>query len=352
MQNVWHRHAKKVHTAVLITVLLCSFCIFPQRASAAQLSPRSLFVLDNNVRAVTTHRFTFNYVNPSASVGVVEILYCTSPLESLPCVAPNGLDASAASLASQSGESGFTLNSTTANSLILTRTAAVPNPATSSSYTFNGVRNPDPPEQSFYARIHTYTNLGDPSYIDFGSVVNATAHSIFIQGEVPPILKFCVGVTIPGDCSTAEGNIVELGNMSTAFASSGTSQMQVGTNAEFGVAIAVYGTTMTSGNNSLPALTAPTASAPGASQFGLNLRQNTIPNVGTDVTMGFDAHIVPTARYNIMNRYTFASGDTIAVSSRPTNMQTLTASYLANISRSQAPGVYTATMTYICTAMF
>jgi hypothetical protein len=171
-----------------------------------------------------------------------------------------------------------------------------------------------------------------------------------LSAEVPPYLKFCVGLSIGDDCTTAEGNLIDFGDMSRTVASSGTSQMLAATNAEIGLAIAVYGTTMTSGNNVIPALASPTVSAPGNAQFGINLRANSSPPVGQNPSGGGISN--PAARYNSPNLFAFGSGDMVATSPNATDTRKFTVSYIANISPAQAPGVYTATLTYICTATF
>lgn len=339
----------RLRTAVLITVLLCS--LLPLRvAHAEQLDRRSLAVSDTLASATAKHTFGFVYMTSGMPIGAVEFLYCDSPLEDLPCIAPAGVDASGAILSGQTGETNYAIASTTANSIVLSRTASVPDTLARSTYAFNNIVNPSAARKSYYVRIHTYSNVGDSNYIDFGSVVNTTGTKIHIETEVPPILKFCVGVNIRGDCETADGNLVDLGVLDTHYAGVGTSQMQVATNAEFGVAISVYGTTMTSGNQTLPPLVNPTASAPGNSQFGMNLRRNSSPQVGEDPRGS--GMVFPTARYDIPNRFTYTSGDVVAMGIVPTLPQTLTVSYLANISGGQMPGVYNATMTFVCTGVF
>ena len=339
----------RLRTAVLITVLLCS--LFPLNVvHAEQLDRRSLAVSDTQAGATAKHTFGFVHVTGGVPIGSVEFLYCDSPLEDLPCVAPPGVDASGATLAGQTGETGYSIVGTTPNSIVLSRPPEVTDTITRSTYAFTGVVNPSDERKSYFVRIHTYTNAGDSSYIDFGSVVNTTGTKIMIETEVPPLLKFCVGVNIRGDCETADGNLVDLGILDTHYAGVGTSQMQVATNAEFGVAIAVYGTTMTSGNQTLPPLANPTASAPGNSQFGMNLRQNSSPQVGENPRGS--GVVFPTVRYNTPDRFTYRSGDVVAVGIVPTLPQTLTVSYLANISGTQMPGIYTATMTFVCTGVF
>jgi len=58
------------------------------------------------------------------------------------------------------------------------------------------------------------------------------------------------------------------------------------------------------------------------------------------------------ANYNNGALYRFNTGDPVAGAAVPTNANTYTSNYIVNIGGSQAAGVYTATMTYICTASF
>ncbi|HET8671316.1 MAG TPA: hypothetical protein VFM05_12035 [Candidatus Saccharimonadales bacterium] len=321
------------------------------QADALALGERSLLIDSSDANADTQHTFTFTYATSSTSVGSVAFEYCTSPLPAIACSAPAGIDASGATLTQQTGTNGFVVLSSQASRIVLSRAPSVPVTAGSSQYVFDNVINPDGTPSTFYVRITTYPTIDATGpETDFGAVVNAITSGIDITTEVPPILNFCVGVSIPGDCSTAEGNLIDLGTLKTADVSIGTSQMTAATNALFGLAIAVYGTTMTSGNNVLTPLASPTPSAPGNSQFGLNLRANSTPGIGQDPQGAGSA--VPTASYDIPNRFTFNSGDVVAISSSPTDTRKFTASYIVNISPTQPPGVYTATLTYICSATF
>jgi hypothetical protein len=141
-----------------------------------------------------------------------------------------------------------------------------------------------------------------------------------------------------------------MGVLREGSVATGTSQMVAGTNAEFGLAITANGTTMTSGNNTIAALGAPTPSAPGNAQFGLNLRANTSPPIGQNPSG--PGVMSPTASYNIPNRFMFHAGDVVASTAGTTDLRKFTVSYIANVPPAQAPGVYTATLTYICTASF
>jgi hypothetical protein len=351
--GMWRTIARRVVlvscTGVLSVAAL--LVISPQSVFAAQLGSRSLQLGSATASATTTHTFTFSYATPGADVGSLVFEYCTSPLEALPCNAPAGLNASGAILATQSGETGFFPLTTQTNRIILTRAPAQPPTNNPSQYAFDNIVNPSAAAETFYARITTHVSVdGSDAPTDFGAVVNSTSEGVQVSSEVPPYLKFCVGLSVSNDCTSTGGNLIDLGDLSTNSASRGSSQMLAATNADLGLAIAVYGTTLTSGNNIIPPLAAPTVSAPGNAQFGINLRANTDPAGGQNPSGGGVAN--PAANYNTPNRYMFANGATVATSPDVTDIRKFTVSYVANISPSQEPGVYTATLTYICTATF
>jgi hypothetical protein len=219
--------------------------------------------------------------------------------------------------------------------ILITR---IPAPTSSEQvqYVFNNIINPST-TLNFFIRISTFqTNNGSGAYTDFGAVATATTTGVSVRTQVPPILDFCTGLIITGDCSTASGYFIQFGNFSSLNTANATSMMEVGTNASSGIVITVNGTTMT-------------ANTIGTSQFGLNLRANTNPVVGNDPIGG---SVVLAADYDVPNQYQFNNGDIIAYSSGPTDLAKLTASYIVNISKSQTVGIYDTTLTYICTASF
>jgi hypothetical protein len=141
-----------------------------------------------------------------------------------------------------------------------------------------------------------------------------------------------------------------MGILSSNSANKGQSQYAVATNDPTGYNVFATGTTMTSGNNLIPSLTLPTASLPGTGQFGINLRANLIPVVGQD-PVGFGTGL-PSANYNIPNRYLFNDGDNISSSSLPSDYNRMTVSYLVNVPKAQPPGIYSTTLTYVATVHF
>jgi hypothetical protein len=178
----------------------------------------------------------------------------------------------------------------------------------------------------------------------------STAQPVQLTGVTPEILVFCVGTSIGADCTSVAGSTIDFGDFSPVLTRSGTSVMQAQTNAANGYNVTINGTTMASGVNTIPALAAQTASTIGTSQFGMNLRANATPAVGADPTGAGSGTFSGT--YGTANTYRFGTGESVAQAAVPTNANTFTSSYIVNIGGAQAAGVYTATMTYICTASF
>jgi hypothetical protein len=139
--------------------------------------------------------------------------------------------------------------------------------------------------------------------------------------------------------------------------------MSASTNATGGYSITVNGPTLTSGGNNIAAMASRAAGARGVSQFGMNLKLNTVLTstvaVGAEVddpSNGTDLRGQATAGYDTVDEFKFASGDVVANSAfnsaGPTNAQIFTVSYIVNVPGSQTAGTYTTTLTYICTPTF
>jgi hypothetical protein len=243
------------------------------------------------------------------------------------------------------------LVNTTNGSPYLIRVGAAVAAVTPLSYALSNITNPSATNTTFYTRVSTYTgNDGVTGPVDNGAIAVSTDQQVTLTGVTPEILIFCVGTAIPTDCSSMTGSTVDFGDFSPQATRSGTSMMQASTNAAGGYNVTINGSTLASGVNTIPALGSPTASVIGGSQFGVNLRANTTPPIGNNPTGAGTGTL--NAAYNTPDQYQFVSGSTVATASAPTNANTFTSSYIVNIGGAQAAGVYTTTMTYICTANF
>lgn len=336
--------------SVLLSVTILGQ-LLPATAQADQLLRRSLKLADSQASVTSQYDFGFEF-RSNTPVATVVMEFCSnSPYIGDTCTVPIGLNLSNATLVNQTGNIGFSVSAdTTANRLVLQRNGSAANTMLS-TYTISDVVNPSN-TGSYYVRLQTYQTTqatGEPD--NFGGIAFAINQNVDVTAIVPPYLLFCVGVTVNGfDCENVVGNYVNFGEFSNRQASQGTTQMLAATNALDGYTIRVNGPTLTSGNNIIPNLVGSDTSRPGTSQFGMNLRANSSPQGGLDVS-GTGGGL-PTNGYNQINNYRFNAGDVVAVSATPDRARKYTATYLVNITRLQSPGAYVSTLTYICLGSF
>jgi hypothetical protein len=338
--------------------------------AATTLTSRSVTLGTSAATTSTSYTAAFK---PSATenIGSVKFQLCDSPVETNPCNQPSSGSMLSAALNTSSPtsapfNSGFVAGSggQAATSTAFWITNSTPQGVTSGiTYTIQltNVTNPNTANYQFYVRITTFSDAAGSLQNEFGAVALSTASQITVTGNMPESLVFCVGITISTDCTTiGGGTTVNFGTFSPLSTSTGTSVMQASTNASSGYVITINGTTMTSGSNTIPAMGTQSAnsaacspsctSTTGTSQFGTNVRDNTTPNVGTNVSgtggaTGFGG-------YNTVDAFRFFTGDTVASVGAPSKANTFTNSYIVNVGGDQAAGQYTATMTYICTTTF
>lgn len=341
---------------------------------AADITQRSLTLQSGDDGGSTAggnvaHHFAFT-VPTTDNIGSIEFEYCTTA--SGTCTLPTGLDTTSATLdfedtsGTNGGATGFSIVNTANGAPHITRTAAEIATTTELGYTLGNVTNPTTVNETFFVRISTFTTedaTGEP--VDTGTVTASTAEEIVLSGTMPESLIFCTGETVDStsgipDCSTATSGAVEFNQLfsptDTAFA---TSQMAASTNADNGYSITINGDTLTSGTNTIPAMSSADVSTQGTGQFGLNLKENTDPVVGSEVTPaadGTDLRGQAATDYDTVDTFKFADGDAVANSynggAGPTNAQIFTSSYIVNVPGNQPAGSYTTTLTYVCTATF
>lgn len=339
------------HCSLLLTAALLFTAVPRVFASDILLQSRSNTIASPIASAVTLHEFRFTITETSVPVGSISLEYCSnSPIIGDPCTAPTGLDLSSASLTQQQGETGFAIHAnSTSSRIIITRPASLP-AGSPSLYRFENVINPNT-EGSYYVRIETFTSTDATGLnIEQGGVVFAITAALNVTAEVPPYLTFCASVTINAfDCSTATSYFIDMGEFSASTATRASSEFVVATNAQYGYSVTLNGTTLTSGNNTIPALSG-SGSSPGTSQFGINLRSNTNPSIGAE-RQGPGIGVVG-AGYGTPNQFRFQAGDTLVTSTNSSDLNKFTVSYMTNIAASQPAGYYVTTLTYICLANF
>lgn len=320
------------------------------RSDAAPIRNASVTVGTSTPGANTSHAIRFD-LQTAANMGSIEFEYCINgPFIGSPCTVPPGLDVLSANLSSEAGETGFSIHpNSTSNKIIITRTPGMvtPQPVT---YIFENVINTTTPGMSTFIRVSTFaSDDATGSRTDTGVVMFSTSGALSVGGFVPPYLTFCAAVAVANDCSSTTGDRINLGELSITIPSTATSQFAGATNDVNGFTVTLLGTTMTSGSNTITAIPAPAASAPGTSQFGINLRANTSPAVGQN-PLGSGTS-VPEPDFDIPNQFVFQNG-TLTASPLSTDYNTFTVSYIVNIPAGQPPGIYSTTATFLAVAMF
>ena len=332
-----------------IFLIFWHFVLAP--VSGDRLGNRVLQIGSNQIQATTDYNLSFDIVSPGTLGSIVAEFCSNDPLFTSPCTTPIGMDVSQANMVSQSGPGGFSVSgASTANTLILSRTPAV-TPVTNVSFHFDNMVNPSN-AGSYFVRVKTYSTAdATGAASDYGGIAFAITELIAVTAEVPPYLAFCTGISITGlNCANASGDYIDFGELSSKKTSHGSSQMLVATNAEQGYAITAGGTTLTSGNNTIPPLFTGDISRPGVGQFGFNLTANTTPAEGNNpVGPGVS---FPKPEYNQQNVFRFVNGETIVSNTVPEDVRQYTSSYIVNVPASQAAGVYVTTVTYVCLANF
>ena len=357
---------------VLIAGIIAS-AFPPKSASAAQITVRSLTLQQGATDAGSkpggsvNHFFTFT-IPTTGNVGTIEFKYCA--LASGTCTTPTGLITTSATYGVEAGATGFTLVNTTNGAPYITRAASSIPATTVVSYHLNGVTNPTATNQTFYVRISTFVaTTPTGGAVDTGTVAASTATQIVLTGTMPESLIFCTGATITTtigipDCSTATAGSISFNQLfSPADTATATSEMAASTNASSGYNITVNGATLTSGANTVLAMSSATTGAKGYAQFGMNLKLNTTATstvaIGAEVAAAANGTTLKgqaLAGYNTVDTFKFVSGDSVANSANgsagPTNAQIYTVSYIVNVPGGQPVGTYTTTLTYVCTATF
>jgi hypothetical protein len=224
---------------------------------------------------------------------------------------------------------------------------------TPSTYTLDNVVNPTDMTHSFAIRMSDYaSNDASGPLIDLGSVLSAINLGVSIETQVPPMLLFCVGQAVDLGCNSTNGiHYQNLGTLSSDHALYTQSQMSAATNASQGYVITANGPTMEAGTHVIDALNSQTASAPGNSQFGINLRENSEPAVGEE-PVGASNNTTVASGYDTPNVYQYHDGDMVASADGVSLFRRFTVSYIINVPPNLLPGDYTTTVTYICTGRF
>lgn len=153
----------------------------------------------------------------------------------------------------------------------------------------------------------------------------------------------------------AVNGTIDFGLLSESTTATGTANIQVRTYLASGYNMIISGASPTYSGQSLDSMSAGDESDPGTEQFGINLRNNSTPNIGTDPEQVPDNSFsfgLPTADYNTPNEFKYQNRDTIAYSDSSSGQTNYTLSMLANISNLTAAGRYETKLSIVVVSIF
>jgi hypothetical protein len=159
-----------------------------------------------------------------------------------------------------------------------------------------------------------------------------------------PLLEFAVG-GINDDHGVLESNQTVYGNTS----------IQVRTYNGSGYNMQITGMPPNQSVHTIPGLASPTTSQTNVEQFGINLRNNSTPDVGADPVQVPDetfSYGVPAPDYDTPNLFKYVDGDIIAQSVTATGETHYTLSYILNIKDLTPAGKYVGKLSIVVSAKF
>lgn len=339
-----------VYSLAIVVMLVAAVPVFVE---AASITGRKFTLSNSNGGVSSNYTFDSSALPTGTAVRSVKAEACTTASGS--CTTPSGFSANSANIAGQptglGATSSWTDDSNTGN-LRITHASNVTAPSGAVNIQWTGVTNPTADNTTFYLRVTTYSDAAYSSALDTGTVAVSTAEQITVNATVDETLTFCTGTSgiTNTSCAGATGSTVSLGTLTPSTTGASISQIGVSTNAASGYAITVSGNTLTSGGNNIDALATQTASTQGTEQFGINLRDNATPNIGSDVSGAGTA--TATANYNTADSFRFVSGDIIASKNSADAHRLFTISYIANVAGNTSAGSYTTDLNFVATATF
>ena len=373
---VQKRNFAPLLVGVVVLATFIAQAVFTTATYASQITTRSLTLqagtTDGGSKPGGVVKHAFNFTLPSSSsVGSIKFQYCTTA-SGASCVVPAGLVTTSATISAQTGVAGFTLNNSTNGAPYLTRVSASVTGPIVTSYTLSTVTNPTATNYTFFVRISTYASTDTTgASTDTGNVTASTATQILLTGTMPESLVFCAGQAIGltnlvPDCSTVSTGAVTFDQLfSPVDTATAQSQLAASTNAGSGYSITINGPTLTSGSNTVSQMSASTTGAHGVSQFGLNLKANTLTTATQTAGFGLEVAVASNGTnyrgaaatgYAVVNNFKFTTADVVAASNNGgaggSDAQIFTVSYIVNVPGSQPAGTYTSTLTYICTPTY
>lgn len=180
------------------------------------------------------------------------------------------------------------------------------------------------------ANYNARASLGDLG-VGNSSSTNFQAYAGFTT-DTAPFIELTVNATD-----------IDMGTLDASTTGIGTASFTIRTWLAEGYVITNGSTPPKNGNYTITTLNTPTTSTQGAEQFGINLRDNTTPNIGANPVQIPDSNFSygqVSPDYNNPDQFKYLQGDTIAFSNQSTSVTEYTISYIMNVSSLTPGGIY------------
>lgn len=155
-------------------------------------------------------------------------------------------------------------------------------------------------------------------------------------------------------CTVNSGSL-NLGALSNSVTVTGTAAFSVLNYTAYGYNVSILGNPPNNGSHSLTALSSNSGSIVGTEQFGINLKDNATPNIGSEavqVPSGTFSFGTASSNYNTANSFRYVSGETIAHAPKSSGQTDYTISYIVNTSTTTPGGSYLGNQTLLCTGTY
>lgn len=155
-------------------------------------------------------------------------------------------------------------------------------------------------------------------------------------------------------CTVNSGSL-NLGALSNSVTVSGTATFSVLNYTAYGYNVTMLGGSPTNGSHALNPLSSNAPSTIGTEQFGINLKDNSTPDIGAEATQvpsGSFSFGTAATNYNLADSFRYVSGETIAQAPKSSGQTDYTISYIINTSTNTPGGSYLGNQTLLCTGTY
>lgn len=187
------------------------------------------------------------------------------------------------------------------------------------------------------------SSLGNSGGVGEGSSTNYTAQSGSTTTSDP---RLSCGV------NTSSLNFGALSNSATITS---TATFSVLNYTSYGYNVTILGNSPNNGGHQIAAMSSNAASFIGSEQFGINLKDNSTPDIGAEPVQtpsGTFSFGVPTANYGTANSFRYVPGEAIATAPKSSGQTDYTVSYIINTAVTTPGGKYAGNQTLLCTGTY